>query len=240
MNTLNLKLLAASMFAFSAAFAQETVPTAKAQTRNKPVISTPTDIKNNIKQINAAPRKSYGADSYVLQHGDNQYANVDQNGFFNTADIYQGNTNAKSSGNNATQKQINDGRDNTGKVNVAYIDQEGTNSSASQYQKGSDNVASTTQGTGNGNYAIQNQTGLSNKANISQNGSTSAAYQTQDGDMDNAKITQGTAAGNYAEQRQSGGNGNQANTTQSAYYGTFSYTEQVGNNNQATVNQHFN
>ncbi|RZK27619.1 MAG: hypothetical protein EOO61_23185 [Hymenobacter sp.] len=242
MNTLKLKLLAASMFACSAAFAQS----AGGQISGPPVTRTPTNTPNEFtpQAIGTRPNSSaqgpYFVDSYVLQNGDSQYASVDQKGFYNTADIYQNYNNAAgANANNATQVQNNDGRDGfMGARNIAYIAQNGSASSASQNQLGTGNVASTTQGTGTHNSADQQQTGKSNSADISQIGSNSDAIQFQNGNSDTARIIQGAGSGNYAEQRQTGGDNNQAYTSQSASeYSSFSYTQQNGNNNQATVNQ---
>jgi len=237
MNTLKLKLLAASMFACSAALAQS----AGGQINGAPATRTPTSAANTLDQVPVGTREAdYSADSYVLQNGTSQYANVNQNGYRNTADIYQNYSNvAGRGGNNATQTQSNDGRDNSGERNRAYIAQEGSNSNAEQLQIGVGSVARIIQGPGDRNDARQRQNGSNNSADISQSGSASTAVQYQQGDDETARITQGNATRNYAEQRQFGGNGNQATTSQSGVLGTFSYTEQNGMNNRAVVNQNY-
>jgi hypothetical protein len=235
MNTLKLKLFAASMFACSAAFAQS----AGGQISGPPATRTPTSNANAFTPQAVGTRQgTYLTDSYILQNGTSQYASQTQDGYRNTADIYQNYSNAAGKvNNNATQFQSNDGRDGRGDRNTVYISQAGSSSNADQRQIGTGSVASIRQGTGTGNNATQYQNGMNNSADISQDGSSSNAIQYQVGSNDAARITQGGASGNYAEQRQMGGNGNQATTTQSAGYGTFNYTEQNGSNNRAVVNQ---
>jgi hypothetical protein len=238
MNTLKYKLLAASIFACSAAFAQGNAN----QQNGVPTTSTPTNTPNQFTPTAVGSRSDhnrYAEDAYVLQNGTGQYASVDQSGYYNTADIYQNyGNNGSSNYNNATQSQTNPG----GTMNTAYIAQFGSSGNAAQTQNGSGNTASINQDrhnlSGTHNNATQEQQGNSNSADITQEGSNANAIQYQNGSSDVARITQGSASGNYAEQRQVGGNGNQANTTQSSPYATFSYTTQNGYSNQATVNQH--
>lgn len=237
MNTLKLKLLAASLFICSAALAQ--APSPANQQNVAPTTRTPTSNANAFTPQAVGTRQgNYLTDSYILQNGTSQYANQTQNGYRNTADIYQNYPNANGpANNNAVQFQSNDGRDGQGARNTAYISQDGSNSNANQMQLGTGSVARIVQGSSTHNNATQRQNGVNNSADISQYGSNSNAIQYQFGNDETARITQGGASGNYAEQRQFGGNGNQANTTQSAFYGTFNYTEQNGSNNRAVVNQ---
>ncbi|WP_460582812.1 hypothetical protein [Hymenobacter arcticus] len=247
MNTLKLKLLAASMFACSAAFAQGTA--ASGQTNNSPSsngqlspLSGPTSNANAFTPTAAQgvgmrnDINNYSVDSYVLQSGSNQYAKVNQQGYYNTADIYQ----TGGSGNNATQSQLNDGRDNfQGKRNTAYIAQGGSASSANQSQTGTGNVASTIQGQGSGNFADQKQDGMSHSAEITQAGSTSNATQSQtDGNSDVARIVQGAGTNNTADQKQFGGSNNSADISQDNG-GSFNdaYQSQQGSSNAARIQQ---
>ncbi|RZL12695.1 MAG: hypothetical protein EOO62_10380, partial [Hymenobacter sp.] len=175
MNTLKLKLLAASMFACSAAFAQN-APASMRPTITDPNAPNPTPAYNN-------NRSTYANDSYVLQQGLNQYAKVDQsgNGPGNTADILQGVNGG--GGNNATQTQTSAG---TPGRNTAYIAQDGFTSSASQTQTGRDNVADIEQQTGShNNYAAQIQDGAGDRALITQSGNTEQAVQKQTGGNSN-------------------------------------------------------
>lgn len=246
MNTLKLKLVAASLFACSAAFAQTTPASSglssAGRDQSKAAAPATATVSRMANSFTAAPidnRANYRVDAYVLQNGMSQYASQFQDGYSNTADIYQNRANAAgANSNNATQYQSNDGRDGSvGARNTVYIEQNGSNSNAAQKQVGTGSVATIVQGTGNKNNATQYQNGMNNSAAISQAGSNDNAIQYQLGDNDIATIVQGTTSGHYAEQRQFGGNGNQASTTQTTDQRAFSYTEQNGSSNTAIVNQ---
>jgi len=108
--------------------------------------------------------------AFVFQNGHDQYACVEQIGANgNTADLRQdANNDISDYGNNAWQKQTNDG---SGKgKNVAYGAQYGDRSTLVQKQDGSGNRARAVQGDQDFNTAYQEQVGYSNRAYVDQNG----------------------------------------------------------------------
>lgn len=198
MKTLKLQLLVASLFACGTAFAQTsaTPPTAAGAQRG-PAATTnnPAQTASTAAPQTAADRNNFGEDSYILQNGDNQYAQVDQRGYQNTADIYQGFS--AGTGNNAayqTQYNNNPNANTAGTPrNVAYILQDGQNSTAIQAQTGAGNRANILQGLGTtGNYAEQLQTGNNNSAYTSQTDQRTNAFSftQQTGNNNQANVSQ--------------------------------------------------
>lgn len=223
MKTLKLQLLAASMFACTAAFAQGS--------QNAAPLLTPTPTRNqdaafyakggaatppsNSESFNSN-RGGYLNDSYVLQKGNSQYAEVNQRSGAavggseaNQADIIQGqNGGAK---NNAFQTQEYTGTAGSGSgKNKAYINQDGFNGTATQIQTGNSNVASINQSGGGefeaGNTAYQNQNGARNRAGITQVGTGDQAIQFQMGSDNYSTIDQRVASPSRAESQQNGTN----------------------------------
>jgi minor curlin subunit len=258
MKTLKLQLLAASMFACTAAFAQSpAAPAAPAPRTLTPTPNTPvgsTGLGGAQTSATTEPsRLSYQTgitnDANIQQSNVSQYANINQTAVLagNTADIYQ----IGSDHNNATITQfsspISGGNSNR---NTARIDQTGTYSTADQNQRGTGNDAYATQeggtGTGNNNAvagknsSYQRQTGSGNYEYVSQNGVNNYAKQTQNGG--------GSAAeGNQAEIFQSGNNKtsiqnqdgfrNVAVSDQAGTNASYSNINQQGTSNQAFVTQ---
>ncbi|AMR27711.1 hypothetical protein A0257_11800 [Hymenobacter psoromatis] len=209
MNTLKLKLLAASLFACSAAFAQTP--------RTTPYdLGTAPGPNNGVgastSRSTSARGVSFTNDSYVLQNGPSQYAKVDQSGggAGNSADIIQNLANDPSDfGMDATQTQIHSG---TAGRNKAFARQDGDRSVSIQYQQGGGNTGNVYQDDEDFNYATQSQIGDNNRAGITQNSGDNYAKQTQQGNN------------NYA-------------TTQQQNYASSSTIAQTGNMNTAIVSQ---
>lgn len=216
MKTLKLQLLAASMFACTAAFAQGSangppaLGTASPNAAAANYATGPNASSNNA-SFNSS-RANYVNDAYVLQQGDSQYANVSQKGGFsangaspaasNQSDVLQ----IGGSRNNAfvTQEYTRNGAPK----NVAYIRQDGLDGTATQIQSGSANTASIEQignGMSTGNTAYQNQQGDEHKAGIRQeNGDRDQAIQFQYGSKQYSTIDQNGGAPSRAETYQTG------------------------------------
>lgn len=220
MKTLKLQLLAASMFACTAAFAQGSpnpAPSIGTANPNATAAGFATRPGSNSASFDSNRDNFYVNDSYVLQQGTNQYAKVDQGGGTgrpsNQADIIQG---PNGGGNNAFQTQNYTGAGGAVK-NVAYINQDGMDGTATQIQNGSSNTASIQQGNGSqsrGNTAYQNQQGDQNRAGISQNnGNLDQAIQFQSGNLNYSTIDQNGGSPSRAESNQQG-NSNAAIITQ--------------------------
>ncbi|QKG53946.1 hypothetical protein [Hymenobacter sp. BRD67] len=205
MNTLKLKLLAASLFVFAAAHAQQATPYSLGAVPGANAGASGYQGRST----------SFANDSYVLQNGTSQYANVNQTGPGNTADIVQDLDNDNEGHNNAYQTQDRTGS-TSGARNRAWIGQDGNYSTAIQIQHGSGNTANSDQGPNDADFNY--------------------SYQSQAGNGDRAGVTQ-TSNGNVAVQMQYGGDNNYATTAQSGG-ANWSWANQNGSSNTSIVVQH--
>ncbi|MGI4761947.1 MAG: hypothetical protein ACRYF0_14660 [Janthinobacterium lividum] len=233
MKTLKYQLLAASMFACTAAFAQ----TAPAGPDPKAFKLTPTATAGTAAQDRSAYKTGTTNDALVQQSINNQYANVDQiagpvSG--NTADVYQ----LGGDHNNATIAQDARTAGFAGR-NEARIDQFGYYNTSDQKQTGGGNHAYSVQASSTTySSASQTQTGQGNDAYIRQtNGKNNYASQSQGVEGENnAQIFQEGTNGSTAIQTQMGGRENEASTTQNGA-ASYSQINQNGSQNQAIVTQ---
>ena len=184
MNTLKLKLVGACLFAAAAAHGQQLTPYS---------LGTAPGASPFAAQYQSRSA-AFASDSYVLQYGYSQYANVNQTGSGNTADIIQDIDNDMEHDNNAYQVQTHVG---TAGRNKAWIGQDGNYSTAFQLQYGGGNTANIDQGPNDSNadFAFQYQVGDNNRAGVTQTSDGDVAVQEQFGNKNYATTAQSNLNG---------------------------------------------